>query len=78
MFEVRRETFAVSGNGITDPCLEERSTGPCRALMIRWGFDQDSKKCIPFFYGGCGGNRNNFETEKECKERCVVKEKIRN
>ncbi|ETN84716.1 hypothetical protein NECAME_06746 [Necator americanus] len=43
MFEVRRETFAVSGKGITDPCLEERSTGPCRALMTNGDLTKTQK-----------------------------------
>lgn len=45
-------------------------TGPCRAVMPRWYFDMYKKKCIRFIYGGCGGNRNNFESEEYCMAVC--------
>ena len=28
------------------------------------------RRCESFFYGGCGGNGNNFHTLKECHEAC--------
>ncbi|XP_009469746.1 PREDICTED: eppin [Nipponia nippon] len=28
------------------------------------------QQCEEFIYGGCGGNRNNFETEGECFQAC--------
>ena len=27
-------------------------------------------RCIPFYFTGCGGNENNFETLEECKKIC--------
>lgn len=26
--------------------------------------------CRQFYYGGCGGNANNFESEPACQQRC--------
>ncbi|XP_068850912.1 amyloid beta precursor like protein 2 isoform X5 [Aphelocoma coerulescens] len=51
-------------------CSQEAMTGPCRAVMPRWYFDANKRKCIRFIYGGCGGNRNNFESEEYCMAVC--------
>lgn len=29
--------------------------------------------CRQFYYGGCGGNGNNFETQEQCEQRCSRK-----
>ncbi|KAM4828332.1 amyloid beta precursor like protein 2 isoform 1-T1 [Thomomys bottae] len=51
-------------------CSQEAMTGPCRAVMPRWYFDLSKGKCVRFIYGGCGGNRNNFESEDFCMAVC--------
>ncbi|NXQ50570.1 APLP2 protein, partial [Catharus fuscescens] len=53
-------------------CSQEAMTGPCRAVMPRWYFDPNKRKCIRFIYGGCGGNRNNFESEEYCMAVCKM------
>uniref|UniRef100_A0A671RTI3 Amyloid-beta A4 protein n=1 Tax=Sinocyclocheilus anshuiensis TaxID=1608454 RepID=A0A671RTI3_9TELE len=45
-------------------------TGPCRAMLARWYFVREEGLCAPFIYGGCGGNRNNFESEEYCLSVC--------
>ncbi|KAL7981529.1 hypothetical protein Chor_005617 [Crotalus horridus] len=57
-------------NDVKAVCSQEAMTGPCRAVMPRWYFDMYKKKCIRFIYGGCGGNRNNFESEEYCMAVC--------
>lgn len=52
-------------------------TGPCRAVMPRWYFDLSKGKCVRFIYGGCGGNRNNFESEDYCMAVCKTMSKSR-
>lgn len=38
--------------------------------MPRWHFDMNQKKCLRFIYGGCAGNRNNFDSEEYCMAVC--------
>uniref|UniRef100_A0A8C7MR45 Amyloid beta (A4) precursor-like protein 2 n=1 Tax=Oncorhynchus kisutch TaxID=8019 RepID=A0A8C7MR45_ONCKI len=51
-------------------CTLEAETGPCRASMARWHFDMTTRKCVRFVYGGCAGNRNNFDSEEYCMAVC--------
>uniref|UniRef100_A0A671KU37 BPTI/Kunitz inhibitor domain-containing protein n=1 Tax=Sinocyclocheilus anshuiensis TaxID=1608454 RepID=A0A671KU37_9TELE len=52
--------------------LEKDSGGACGSYMSRWYYSQQTKKCMHFWYGGCGGNENRFLTEDECFRECVV------
>lgn len=45
--------------------------GNCRDYSIRWYYDKQANACAQFWYGGCGGNDNRYETEDECKKTCV-------
>uniref|UniRef100_H3DAM0 Amyloid-beta A4 protein n=1 Tax=Tetraodon nigroviridis TaxID=99883 RepID=H3DAM0_TETNG len=55
---------------VRDVCWANAETGPCRALLPRWYFDREEGRCAQFIYGGCGGNRNNFESEEYCLSVC--------
>uniref|UniRef100_A0A8C8DWJ9 Amyloid-beta A4 protein n=1 Tax=Oryzias sinensis TaxID=183150 RepID=A0A8C8DWJ9_9TELE len=55
---------------VRDVCWADAETGPCRALLPRWFFDREEGRCVQFIYGGCGGNRNNFESEEYCMSVC--------
>ena len=54
-----------------DVCGLEKDRGPNRDFVVRWSFDMEYGGCTRFWYGGEGGNRNNFETKEECNEICV-------
>ncbi|XP_054715693.1 papilin-like [Uloborus diversus] len=55
-----------------DACDQPMDVGPCKKVTQRWFFDRSEDICKPFIFGGCQGNHNNFETEKECKQRCII------
>lgn len=55
---------------LQDVCWANAETGPCRAMLPRWYFDRQEGRCAQFIYGGCGGNRNNFESEEYCLSVC--------
>ncbi|XP_045784870.1 actinia tenebrosa protease inhibitors-like isoform X2 [Maniola jurtina] len=47
-----------------------RDTGPCRADIIQWYYDVRQARCYRFFWGGCQGNGNKFESRKACRQYC--------
>ncbi|XP_061579532.1 collagen, type XXVIII, alpha 2a [Cololabis saira] len=56
-----------------DPrCKLTLDQGTCRDYVIRWYYDKQANACAQFWYGGCGGNENRYETEDECKKACVL------
>ncbi|XP_019364012.1 PREDICTED: collagen alpha-1(XXVIII) chain [Gavialis gangeticus] len=55
-----------------DPrCLEPLQPGDCRDYQVKWYYDKDANSCARFWYGGCNGSRNRFETEDQCRETCI-------
>ena len=56
---------------LLDACSLPKVVGPCFAAFPRWFFNKASGKCEQFIYGGCKGNGNNFEGEKECQAMCL-------
>jgi len=51
-------------------CSQPPKRGPCRGHMIRYYYDNSSKSCVAFSYGGCQGNRNNFQNPTQCQNTC--------
>ncbi|XP_049650585.1 kunitz-type protease inhibitor 2 [Accipiter gentilis] len=54
-------------------CTVPRVTGPCRASFLRWYYSPANQTCRQFIYGGCRGNKNNYQHEEECLKRCSPK-----
>ncbi|XP_036145237.1 papilin isoform X3 [Monomorium pharaonis] len=53
-----------------DICLLPALLGECHNYTQRWYYDSYEQHCRQFYYGGCGGNENNFMTEHDCVNRC--------
>uniref|UniRef100_A0A3Q1D805 Amyloid-beta A4 protein n=1 Tax=Amphiprion ocellaris TaxID=80972 RepID=A0A3Q1D805_AMPOC len=51
-------------------CWAQAESGPCHAMLERWYFVPEQARCAPFLFGGCGGNRNNFDSEEYCLAVC--------
>jgi len=55
---------------LPEHCTLEAAVGPCRASKPRYFYNSAAGECQPFAYGGCRGNRNNFESVEECEGQC--------
>ena len=52
-------------------CNLPSQAGPCLGYFTRYYFHIADKECRQFFYGGCGGNANNFVTKEACIKECL-------
>uniref|UniRef100_F7AL05 Collagen alpha-1(XXVIII) chain n=1 Tax=Equus caballus TaxID=9796 RepID=F7AL05_HORSE len=55
-----------------DPrCLEALKPGNCGEYVVRWYYDKQVNSCARFWFSGCNGSGNRFNSEKECQEVCI-------
>uniref|UniRef100_A0AAV2MFY3 BPTI/Kunitz inhibitor domain-containing protein n=1 Tax=Knipowitschia caucasica TaxID=637954 RepID=A0AAV2MFY3_KNICA len=52
-------------------CSEPLDPGQCRDYTVLWYFDPIANTCAQFWFGGCHGNGNRFETEASCMQTCA-------
>ncbi|XP_035782943.1 papilin-like isoform X2 [Anopheles albimanus] len=52
------------------PCEQPLEHGPCNGTFERWYYDKETDVCQPFYYGGCKGNKNNYQSEASCNYHC--------
>ncbi|XP_022094920.1 papilin-like [Acanthaster planci] len=57
-----------------ETCEQPYDTGPCYAFELKWFFDIEYQRCVNFWYGGCEGNANRFDSEKECQSVCTIQQ----
>lgn len=67
-----KKTTVKTASGAEKPdfCFLEEDPGICRGFIYRYFYNNQSKQCERFVYGGCLGNSNNFETLDKCKKTC--------
>ena len=53
-------------------CFLRPMEGPCEGKYNEWYFDRESRRCMPFVYGGCLGNGNRFTTKEACEDLCLA------
>ena len=58
----------------SDICSLPKEVGRCKALIPRYYYNTTTRKCEKFYYGGCGGNQNNFKTLSQCNGKCPPKD----
>ncbi|KFD45427.1 hypothetical protein M514_13698 [Trichuris suis] len=61
-----------------DPCELPAVRGRCKAYIVVFYYNKESKKCDKFAYGGCEGNGNRFTTQEQCEAKCVGQKKEEN
>nr|AYV89145.1 papilin-like protein [Tetranychus truncatus] len=64
----------VNSRSINTPavCKLAPQPGPCYSYNPRYFFNDETETCELFIYGGCQGNGNNFETQKDCMSLCSL------
>jgi len=55
-----------------DVCSQPaKQAGGCTDYVVRYSYSRSLGLCQAFYYGGCEGNDNRFESTDECEEKCM-------
>ncbi|XP_075993570.1 collagen alpha-6(VI) chain [Genypterus blacodes] len=56
-----------------ESCFLPQDAGGCQNFTMKWFFDTEQSECSHFWYSGCNGNGNRFNTQEECEGLCLTK-----
>ncbi|GBL77955.1 Papilin, partial [Araneus ventricosus] len=61
-----------NGNYSSAPsfCKLPADKGPCKGSIPRWYYIPGQNRCWMFSWGGCRGNGNNFQLQRDCETTC--------
>jgi len=62
------------GNSVDKCSQPAKEEGTCDDYVLRYSYVSSSGQCEPFYYGGCEGNDNRFESPEECQAQCIRSE----
>uniref|UniRef100_A0A1I7UQF9 BPTI/Kunitz inhibitor domain-containing protein n=1 Tax=Caenorhabditis tropicalis TaxID=1561998 RepID=A0A1I7UQF9_9PELO len=54
-------------------CYAVPDPGSCADYKLFWHYAATSNSCRQFYYGGCAGNTNRFDSREKCETSCVAK-----
>uniref|UniRef100_A0A7I4YVA0 Kunitz/Bovine pancreatic trypsin inhibitor domain protein n=1 Tax=Haemonchus contortus TaxID=6289 RepID=A0A7I4YVA0_HAECO len=64
--------IGLQTSGSADVCSLPKERGPCDNYELRFYYNAELKECKYFFWGGCQGNKNNFEKVEDCEATCGI------
>ncbi|CAG5031747.1 unnamed protein product [Parnassius apollo] len=63
-------TYMTLKDELPNFCTVQPDAGVCLSLGTKYYYDINNRECKDFLYGGCGGNRNKFDTKQSCLGEC--------
>jgi hypothetical protein len=51
-------------------CLQNPDVGPCKAIIQQYYYNAQLRSCQLFYWGGCLGNQNRFNSREQCQRSC--------
>lgn len=55
----------------SDTCALPEPQSSCYDYQMQWRYNMKDGRCVQYWYGGCDGNANSFDTLDQCEGKCV-------